>query len=136
MVALTQNANRTEKEGQLISFKVKGGVNIFRNALVAVDATGYLVPMSDTAGLTFAGMAYEGCDASNAVDGELSVRVERENAFEVDGTGFVQADVLKAVVGLDDNSVGLTSTNSVSVGRILEVISGTRVLVEPVKQSK
>lgn len=131
MTALTKDTNRCEKRGKLLAMPVKGGVVCFHNALLMIDADGFVKPCISEAGASFAGMAYEKVTATDAADGELLIRIERQNAIEVDGAGFVQADLGKEVFAADDNTVQLAAgTDLVRVGVIVEVISATRVLVK------
>lgn len=131
MTALTKDIQRVEKEGKLLAMPVKGGVVCFKNALLMIGADGYVKPCISEAGASFAGMAYEKVTATNAADGDLLIRVERENAIYVDGAGFVQADLGKKVYAADDNTVQLAAgVNLVEVGIIVEVVSATNVLVK------
>ena len=135
MTALASNTNRTEKIGKLVAMKVKGGANIFHNALVMIGADGYLAPCASEAGAVYAGMAYEACDNSEGADGELVCRVERHAAIECAGARFVQADMGKKVYAADDNTVQLAAgTDLPMVGVIIEVISATKVLVAQMVQ--
>jgi len=108
MTALVKDVNRCEKVGRIIAFPVKAGVNIFHNALVKIGADGFLAPQAAEAGAAHAGVAYEGCDNSNGADGEVLCRVEMGQAFEMEGAGFVAADMLKPVYASDDNTVSVT----------------------------
>lgn len=129
MVALTDNANRAEQDGKLILMPVKSTFEIFRGALLVVTTNGFVRPAAAIAGAVYAGMAYEAQEAV-AVDGDASVRVERFRAIEIDGAGFVEDDLMKAVYASDDNTVSTTQgLNEVKVGIIIKVISATKVLV-------
>lgn len=137
MTALSKDTQRVEKEGKLLSFPVKGSVKIFHNALLKIGADGFAAPCASEAGAAFVGMAYEAVDASASASGEKSVRVELKNVFEVAGSGFVQADLLKLVYAVDDNTVSLTDSGDLqAVGRIVEVLSATSVMVQPILQTK
>ena len=63
MCALTANRDTREIVGALVSLTVKAATTIYAGALVAVDATGYAVPASDTAGLKVLGRAEHGAAA-------------------------------------------------------------------------
>jgi hypothetical protein len=131
MTALVKDIQRVEKEGKLLAMPVKGGVVCFKNALMMIGADGYVKPCISEAGASFAGMAYERVTATDASDGDLSIRLERQNAIYVAGAGFVQADLGKEVYAADDNTVQLAAgTNLVKVGVIVEVASATSVLVK------
>lgn len=107
MTALVKDIQRVEKRGKLLSMPVKGGVVCFKNALLMIGADGFVKPCISEAGASFAGMGYEKVTATDAADGELSIRIERENAIQVDGAGFVAADLGKEVYAADDNTVQL-----------------------------
>ena len=77
MGALTTSANRKKKEGDLLALTVKSGSAVFKGAAACVGADGYLIPGADTAGLIFAGVAYE----SVTGDGSLKCRVERKGLY-------------------------------------------------------
>ena len=130
MTALTSNINRTEKEGKLIAMPVKAATHIYKNALLKINAAGYVEGCAAEAGAVYAGMAYEEIDNSAGAAGDLKVRVERLNAIYCAGAGFVAADLGKKVYALDDNTVQLADpTNGQIVGTIIEVVSATEVLV-------
>lgn len=130
MAALTENKQRVEKEGRLISMPVKASTKIFKGALVKLGADGYLAPQAAEAGAVHAGVAYEPCDNSAGANGEKSVRVETGRAFYMNGSGFAAADMGKAVYASDDDTVSTTQgANELKVGKIIEVVSATEVLV-------
>lgn len=131
MTALTSDAQRIEKEGRLQAMPVAATVRIYKNAILMRNAAGYILPAASLASAVFAGVAYEAADNTSGLDGALKLRVETERAFEFDGAGFTQADLLKEVYAADDNTVQLAAgTNLVKVGKIIEVISATKVLVK------
>jgi hypothetical protein len=67
MCALSANRDTREIVGALVSLTVKAAKTIYAGALVAVDATGYAVPASDTAGLKVLGRAEHGAAAGETV---------------------------------------------------------------------
>ena len=130
MTALTSNFNRTEKEGKLVSMPA-GANHIYKNALLMLNAAGFVQPAAALAGAVYAGMAYEECDNSGGAAGDKSVRIERESALEIAGSGFVSVDLGKEVYASDDNTVSTTQgANEVAVGIIIEVIAADKVLVK------
>ena len=58
MTALSASYDGRRKDGALIAYPVAAGAHVFKGALVAA-ATGLVQPISDAAGLVFAGVAYE-----------------------------------------------------------------------------
>lgn len=129
MAALTSDSQRVEKEGKLQAMPV-AVAQVFKGALLMRNPAGYVQPAAALAGAVFAGVAYEAVDNSAGAAGDESVRVERKRAYEFDGSGFTQADLLVDVYAADDNTVQTSAgTNLVKVGKIIEVISATKVLV-------
>lgn len=129
-MALTENSQRVEKEGRLVAMPVVAGAKIFKGALVKVKANGYLDKQSAEAGAVHAGVAYEACDNTDGASGALSCRVETGRAFYMNGVGFSQADLGKKVYASDDNTISTTQgTNECLVGKIIEFVSSTEVLV-------
>lgn len=130
MTALTSDIQRIEKEGRLQAMPV-AVAKIYKNAILMRNPAGYVQPAASLASAVFAGVAYESKDNSNGAAGDISIRVETQRAFEFDGAGFTQADLLKEVYAADDNTVQIAAgTNLVKVGKIIEVISATKVLVK------
>lgn len=131
MAALTGNRNTPRKRlRDTFMAAVAASTTIYEGALVARNATGYLVPAADTAGLVVVGRAAWYVDNSAGADGALSCRVETgvfkyENA--AGGAAVLQEDVLgsaQAVVADDQTVAGPThATNNIPAGRIVELES-------------
>lgn len=85
------------KDGKMVAMPVAAATLVELGNMVAVNATGYLVPAADTAGLTVVGVATETADNTKGADGEMTVRVFRNQSFlfEQDGT------LTQAAVGTD-----------------------------------
>ncbi|MCX8053104.1 MAG: hypothetical protein N3B12_04800, partial [Armatimonadetes bacterium] len=64
MTATTTARESKRKDGRLISYPM-AAVKIPKGALVNINAAGYATNASDTAGETFAGVAYETVDNSS-----------------------------------------------------------------------
>ncbi len=132
MTALTTGVAREAKDSKLVPYGVLADEIIFRGALVMIDAAGFLQPCSQIAGSVFAGVAREGVDATGLSSGECSGLVETRDAFYVNIAAAAVLNIGDDVFALDDNTVELTQTaNSVPVGKILEIVSATKVLVLP-----
>lgn len=132
MTALTASVAREEKESKLLSLPVAANAIIFRGALVKINAAGYVEPCATESGAVFAGTAREGVDATGAASGDYSVLVEERNSFYVAAAGIVAADLGKLVYASDDNTVALVDSGDLQeVGKIIEVVSATKVLVQP-----
>jgi hypothetical protein len=134
MAALTGDAQRRRK-GQITEqvYQVAANAVIYYNAIVALDASGYLVPAADTAGLDVVGIADEPANNTGGANGALEVRVYRGAAL-IATTGaskLVQADVGGDAFILDDNTVVKTAgtTNNVVGGEVLELANADAVWV-------
>lgn len=116
-MALTTDRNSPRTTGTIISAPVAAG------ALVAFNASGYLVPASDTAGLRVAGVADEAADNMDGQNGAASVKVSR-GAFKLGNSAskaVAQANVGGVVYVEDDETVAKESTKSVVAGVALEL---------------
>jgi len=130
MPALSQPYEAQEKEGLLVAYLVKGGVRIWKGALVCVDSSGYLVPASDTANLRFVGVAFESVDNASGADGAKRCRVIKRGTFVYNRSGaFSQSDLGTVVKALSDNEVAKTTTNNITVGTVVELPSSTTVRI-------
>jgi hypothetical protein len=131
MSALTASREVKEKEGVFQSYKIYQATTIYKGALVCVrTADGYLVPLTDAAGLNFVGVALEEGDNSAGTSGALSIRVRKTGNYEYVKASAVQGDVSKDSYGLDDQTVALTSTNSIKVGIIQEIVDSATVKIK------
>jgi Ca2+-binding RTX toxin-like protein len=130
MPALNQPYEPLEKEGLLVAYLVKGGVRIWRGALVCVDSSGYLVPASDTANLRFVGVAFESVDNSGGANGAKKCRVIKRGTFVYNRVGsFSQSDLGAVVRAVSDNEVAKTTTNNIAVGTVVELPSNSTVRI-------
>jgi hypothetical protein len=130
MTALTANYDAERKDGLLISYPVEAATTVHKNALVCANADGYLLPGDDASGYVFLGIAYEKGDNSDGGDGDVDVRTWKGGTY-VFATNFTaaQEDAGSEVYIIDDNTVGLTSTNTVKCGVIVEVVSPSEVRI-------
>jgi len=130
MPALNQPYEALEKEGLLVTYLVRGGVRIWKGALVCVDSEGYLVPASDTANLRFVGVAFESVDNRNGSNGTAKCRVIKRGTFVYHRSGtFSQSDVGTVVKATSDNEVAKSTTNNIAVGTVVELPSNTTVRI-------
>lgn len=127
MAALTDNKLVEEKDGKIVQMIVKASTTVYRNALVMIEAaTGHIKPCAAEASAIFAGVAYE-----DNKDGASVIRVIREGVFPMVAAGMAQTDLGKAVYASDDQTVSTTQgANELEVGKIVEVVSATKVMVD------
>jgi len=129
MSALSADNNAQRKDGKLTEYKIGAAETIYKDSIVCNGTDGYLIAGADTADLRFAGVAYEKGDNSSGVDGAESTRVQKTGSFVFAKASAVQADVGAIAYILDDQTVGTTSTNGISCGYIVELISSSEVRV-------
>lgn len=133
MTVLSDDKKIEYREGVELAIPVDDGDIIYAGALVCVNAAGYAVPGSDTAGLIFQGVARERADNSAGLDGAVSVTVRRRGLFKMAfATAISQANVGDNVFIADDQTVDVAAnlTHDIFVGIIAEVIDSTHAWVD------
>lgn len=134
MAAAAADRDPKRQEGALKSYPVAASTTIYKGTLVGLNSSGYLVSMSDTAGLKFAGVAYEKIDNSAGANGAKSARVEKSGEYEL---AYAGGDATQALVGQEvyaqdnqtvDEDAALT-TNDYKVGSVAEFISAAKLRV-------
>ncbi len=129
MAALTADRNTAERVLGLEYYPLADNVLIYKGSLVCIDASGYVHPAADTAGLTFVGFAETHVD--NTVVGHAaglkSIQVRSDRSALMNGSSLTQASVGQVVYALDDNTVGLaaSSTHRIAVGVLTNYVSAT-----------
>lgn len=127
--------NTMKREVKLLILGVAASTKIEAGKMVAVNASGYAVEASDTAGLVVIGKADQTIDNSSGANGDLSVAVERGYAFlyKNSGTNAVTiASIGSNVVVEDDETVSTDTTNDIVAGKCmgLEGPTGVWVLID------
>ncbi len=133
MADITERKASTDRQDGLILSFLQGAESIFEGALVAINAAGYAVNAGDDANAVIVGVADESVDNSGGAAGDLSIKVRRSGVFTfVAAWSAAQADVNTLVYAVDNQSVDLaaTTTNDVLVGRVVEVLSSSKVRVD------
>lgn len=130
MAALTASYDALQKEGKVQNYPVGAAKKFYKGSLVCVPtATGFAEAGTDIAASNFVGVGYEDADNSAGAAGALSGRVHKTGSFVFNAVGALQTWVSKPMMLTDDNTVALTSTNSIQVGVCTEFISATKVRV-------
>lgn len=127
MAALAAAANRQARGTcKTIRVPVKATTQIWKGAIVALDANGFAIPATDTAGLQVAGIAAES-KLGGATDGAVYVQVEYDRAYLFTASSITQAMLGDLMVVVDDNTVDDAAgpTNDIAVGRLDEFVSTT-----------
>lgn len=133
MAALTEGRNTPRKYlAYTQKYKVAASTTIHEGGIVAVNSAGFLVMASDAASLTVVGVAEESVDNSSGSNGDKSAKVGKGvYAFNNAATNAVaQTNVADDGHVADDNTIATTSTNTVTVGKILELDDDGNVWIE------
>ena len=131
MTAITTAREAKRKDGGIIAYPM-AAVKIPKGALVNINAAGFATNASDTAGDTFAGVAYETVDNSLGAAGDLGIRVETNGTFIfVDGgANGAQTDVGVSFKIMDNQTItDAATTNNIVTGVAVESISTTSVRI-------
>jgi hypothetical protein len=131
-MTMTANKDVARKEGRIEAYPVEDDAHIYKGALVALNAAGYLEPASDAAGKVLAGVAYEECD--NTLEGHSqggkTCRVTRDGVFKLAASSVAQTLVGRKVYVVDDTTVDETTSHSLLAGVVVEVLSSTVAWVD------
>jgi len=136
MTALSSDYEAKRQDGEIITYKVANGENIYKGALCMIDESdgGYLeAATDDAAGNVFVGIAVEKSlttDVTTDADGKRSVRVYRSGVFELTTSGASQAWVGTEIYVVDSGTVSQTATHAPYVGVCVEYISATKIKVD------
>lgn len=134
MAATTTDIALTRTEGGSISYPLAASAHLYAGAFACLNSSGNLVNGADTSGLRFAGIVQEETDNSSGSAGDLSAEIIVEGTYELAALGLAAGDEGKYVFLIDNQTVGLSSDgdvdNHIRVGRILEVVSATKAVVD------
>lgn len=112
MPALTADRKTPQRMGSNFSFPVATNTEIFQGALVALNATGFLVPGSTSTTLIPVGVAKEHVDNNPGANGDLRCEVE-SGVYRFNNSAAADAIALDDVGDpcfiVDDNTVALTN---------------------------
>ena len=121
---LTQDRNTEKKEmGPVQTYKVAAATTIFKGALCAVNATGFLVPATNAAGQIVVGLSEHSADNSAGADGDLSCNCMK-GRVALNGEGGdlpTQALIGHGVYAASDNEVEATPGAGVFAGTLVEI---------------
>lgn len=121
------------QEGKILPFKVEEATKIIEGALVAINAAGYAVNATDTASEVVVGICDETVDNTSGADGDEYVKVRTHGVHEfVARFSAAQTNVGDLAYAFDNQTVDLAAnlTNDILVGRIVEVVSASKVRVD------
>jgi hypothetical protein len=141
MAALVTNRNTLRKGFEALvpslNYGIKGGSKVFLGGMVAIDATGYIVPMTAAAGLNPAGVVGSvpptGLDNTGGANGAISCEVRRGIFLLNAGTAadaVTQANIGLPAYAMDDNTVSPVATGRTKVGVFTEIDASGQVWVQ------
>jgi hypothetical protein len=123
-MALTQDRDTRQKDGTFRDLPVAASTKIFAGALLALNASGYVVPGATAIGLKALGRAEKHVDNSTGAAGDASVTV-RKGVFQYgNGAGadaLAQADIGATAYIIDDATVGKDATGRSAAGVVYDV---------------
>lgn len=111
-----------------LSIPIAADTRVFQCCIVCVNG-GYAVDGTDTADLIMAGVATEPGDNTGGAAGDKRVKVRRGKRETLKCVGADQTWLLKPVYVVDNETVALSTTNSVLAGKVASVNSTTEVEV-------
>ncbi|MEN6466559.1 MAG: hypothetical protein ABFD62_15400 [Syntrophaceae bacterium] len=133
MTALSKDKKTESKPGVEVPVPVYRNTKIFAGANACINATGFLVPGADTAGLIFQGVSRQYVDNSLGNDGDLIGLVHRRGLWLMKFAHEIsQANVGDNVYLVDDDLVDLAVnvTHLIFAGVIAEYLSATEAFVD------
>jgi hypothetical protein len=126
MTALAADRNTQSKIGGIQIYPVEAGDIIYKGAMVAVDADGYLHPAQDAAAHKVVGVADEYVSNALGADGAVSCRVVSGRSFKFAASSITQAMLGEMMYAVDDQTFDdAIGTNAVKVGRLVQFVSTT-----------
>lgn len=133
MTALSEDKQIELQDGVEKDFPVAASEKIFGGALSCVNAAGYALEGSDTAGLIFQGICMDQKDNTDGSNGDLDVVLRRRGLVKVIlDTAISQANVGDNVFLVDDQTVDLTAnvTHNIFCGIIAAYIDTTHAWID------
>lgn len=132
MTAITARKGTRRQEAVILPFPVEENTKIVEGALVSVNAAGYAVNATDTAGERVVGVASASADNTGGADGAIDVTVWTNGAHSfVSQFSATIANVGDKVYAVDNQTVDLAgvTTNDVLVGVIVGIESASQIRV-------
>lgn len=108
MTALSAAREAPRMDGDLVSIGVAASSSVYKGGLACFNTSGYLVAGANTAGLRFAGVAYENGIESTAVNAAVAARVWRKGSFLFAVASAAVTDVGKRAYISDDQTITYT----------------------------
>ena len=135
MAALAKDTARTYEcgvEPVLNDIQVLAGATIYEGSVVEDESgNGYAKPFDGTGTSGFLGFAYRGINNSSGNSGDVNVRLMSQGIIKMPVVGASGVTDVSQVVyaDADDNTLTLTSTDNMPIGKVHRWISGTECMV-------
>jgi len=130
MTALTAAKEAKRQSSDFAIYPVKGSTKVYKGGLVVSKDDGYAYPGVDGSGYEFLGVAAEnGDNSASATDGAVEVRLYKTGIFQFTKASATQGDVGELAYIHDDQTVGISSTNSIACGYITDIVDSSTVKV-------
>jgi predicted secreted protein len=113
-----------ERPGLVVSYKVAASTQVYKGALLGLDASGYAIPVDQaTYNSKFIGIAAESVDNSVGAAGAKSVNVTKSGSFVFKaGESAAQANLGMTALATSDWEVVTSASglaNSIAVGTVV-----------------
>lgn len=124
MAALAASRNTISKLPGMQAYLVKASTTVYKGAMVALDANGFLVPATNAASQKVAGVAGE--TVVQGASATLFCRVDTNRTFYFNATSITQAMVGTTMYVVDDNTFDdAVGAASIIAGVLMEYIDAT-----------
>lgn len=130
---------KAQDAGALQAVPVAASTHIYQGTIVFHERTsgaseGCALGDDDGGANDFAGIAAQEADNSSGSDADLGVEVFQEGVFELQGSGFGRHNVGDLAYATDNFTVTASSSSATKIGKFVEYISATRMMVKIDKQ--
>lgn len=130
MAATTNQLIVAQQPSGLVGVPVVASVNIPQGTMVFGIAASGLATNAIAAGANhFLGIARGQADNSAGADSAKTVEVYQTGVFQLEGSGFTQALVGDKIYAVDNFAVNATAAAQTLVGRCVEFVSSTKIMV-------
>lgn len=133
MAAATADRGAKFQPGAVYQFGLDGGAtrNVHKGTMICADTDGYAIVGADTAGYRFLGVATERVEqTATSTDATEKIKLARRGLFSFAIGSAALTDIGRPVWLTDDQTVTFTQSNVGPVGKIVERVSSTEVIVD------
>ena len=130
---------KAQRAGALQKAPVAASTQLYQGTIAFTERTsgageGYATDDDDGGVNDFAGIVAQEADNSSGSAGDVDAEVFQEGAFELQGTGFEQQDNGELAYATDNFTVTNSSSSATLIGKFVEYVSSTRMMVKIDKQ--